>query len=434
MRYLSVCSGIEAATVAWHPLGWTPLAFAEIAKFPRKVLAHHYPDVPLHGDFTVLRDMDWIGQADVLIGGTPCQSFSVAGLRGGLSDARGNLTLEFVRLADAIDDLRPAANPATIVWENVPGVLSSRDNAFGTLLAGLGGCDAPLVNAGAWPSAGVVVGPRRVVAWRVLDAQFFGVAQRRRRVFVLACGRAAPCKGWSAADALLPIAQGVQGHPAAGREAREGFANQPASSTSADRIAKCITRGYGSRNDTDTETFAIAVPVVSQQPSAIGVTLHGSDGTVSTASYSDTAQCLRARPPGNRDNSSTTVVHETAHTLRGTGFDASEDGTGRGTPLTVCSVSLRGREGGATAELGGDMAGTLRASGGGGDKAHAMVRGLVRRLTPVECERLQGFPDNYTAIPGAADGPRYAALGNSMAVPVISWIGRRIDAVRQRQT
>ena len=107
MRYLSVCSGIEAATVAWHGHGFQPLAFSEIEKFPRQVLAHHYPDVPLHGDFTVLREQDWIGDADVLVGGTPCQAFSVAGLRNSLDDDRGNLTLEFVRLADAIDDLRP---------------------------------------------------------------------------------------------------------------------------------------------------------------------------------------------------------------------------------------------------------------------------------------------------------------------------------------
>jgi len=387
MRFLSICSGIEAASVAFEPLGWTPLAFAEIAKFPRRVLAHHYPDVPLYGDFTLLRDMDWIGQADVLIGGTPCQSFSVAGLRGGLSDARGNLTLEFVRLANAVDDLRPPDDPATIVWENVPGVLSSRDNAFGALLAGLGGCDAPIVNAGPWPSAGVVAGPRRIVAWRVLDAQFFGVAQRRRRVFVLSVGRSAPCGGWSAADALLPIAQGVQGHPAAGREAREGVAGKPASSTSADRIAKRITRGYGSRNDTDTETFAIAASVTAFTPYA-----GGTQGM--------------------------TIADDLAPTL-----DATN-------PLAVLSVALRGRDGGATAELGSDVAGTLRASGGGGDKAHAMAHGLVRRLTPIETERLQGFRDNYTAIPGAADGPRYQALGNSMAVPVIAWIGKQIAATR----
>ena len=173
MKYLSVCSGIEAASVAWHSLGWEPLAFSEIESFPRKVLAHHYPDVPLHGDFTILRDQDWIRDADVLVGGTPCQAFSVAGLRQSLNDDRGNLTLEFVRLADAIDDLRPAGNGAIIVWENVPGVLSVKDNAFGCFLAALVGNDTPLKpTGGQWTNAGMVVGPRRKAAWRVLDAQF----------------------------------------------------------------------------------------------------------------------------------------------------------------------------------------------------------------------------------------------------------------------
>jgi site-specific DNA-cytosine methylase len=312
LSYLSVCSGIEAASCAWHPLGWHPLAFSEVATFPRKVLAHRFPHVPLHGDFTVLRDQPWIAGADVLVGGTPCQSFSVAGLRGGLSDERGNLTLEFVRLANAIDDLRPATDPpARILWENVPGVLSSRDNAFGAFLAGLAGCDAALTVDGTWPGAGVVAGPRRVVAWRVLDAQFFGVPQSRRRVFVLARGRAAPCGGWGVADALLPIQQGADGHPEAGQAALE--------------------------ND-DTQTVPALV-----------------------ASY---GKCR------GQDNQH---------------IDA-------GAPWFV---------------------------------GHPM-----REMMPLEWERLMGFPDHWTAIPGAGDGPRWKALGNSMCVPVMTWIGQRIEATR----
>ena len=207
-RYLSVCSGIEAATVAWHPLGWRPLAFSEIEDFPRAVLAHHYPGVPCHGDFTVLRDQPWIVDADVLVGGTPCQAFSVAGLRNSLDDARGNLSLEFIRLADAIDDLRTAGgrDPSIIVWENVPGVLSVRDNAFGCFLAALAGDAAPYVPPrGKWTNAGVVDGPARQVAWRVLDAQYFGLAQRRRRVFVVASAR----DGFDPAAVLLEF-EGVR--------------------------------------------------------------------------------------------------------------------------------------------------------------------------------------------------------------------------------
>jgi len=298
MKYLSVCSGIEAATVAWHPLGWEPLAFSEIEPFPRKVLAYHYPDVPCHGDFTVLQDQDWIGDADLLVGGTPCQAFSVAGLRQSLSDDRGNLTLEFVRLADAIDNIRRTRGdkPAIIVWENVPGVLSVKDNAFGCFLAALVGNDAPLVSTGGkWTNAGLVVGPKRSAAWRVFDAQYFGVAQRRRRVFVVAGSG----DGFDPAEILFE------------RESmrRDTAPNRP----KGEEPVKTITRGIGQRNDPETELMII----------------------------------------------------------------------------------VNGK--------------------------------LVRRPTPQECERLQGFPDGYTNIPNATDTPRWKALGNSMAVPVMRWIGQRVQ-------
>jgi len=224
MKYLSICSGIEAASVAFGPLGWKPLAFSEIEAFPRAVLQHHYPDTPLHGDFTELKDQPFIVDADLLCGGTPCQSFSVAGLRQSLADDRGNLTLQFVLLADAIDHLRHAAGrePAWILWENVPGVFSTNDNAFGSFLGGLCGRDAAIPEPeGGWPSAGVVDGPTRVAAWRVLDAQHFGLAQRRKRVFVLARGGAGR---WAVADALLPIIQGREWHPAPSRGTGKGTA------------------------------------------------------------------------------------------------------------------------------------------------------------------------------------------------------------------
>jgi DNA (cytosine-5)-methyltransferase 1 len=191
MKFLSVCSGIEAASVAWGPLGWEAMGFAEIEPFPSAVLAHHYPAVPNHGDMTQLADQiraGLIDAPDILCGGTPCQAFSVAGLRKSLDDARGNLSLVFCELANAIDESR--ADPAIIFWENVPGVLSTKDNAFGCFLAGLAGEDDPLVPPGGkWTNAGCVLGPQRAVAWRVLDAQYFGVAQRRRRVFVVASAR-----------------------------------------------------------------------------------------------------------------------------------------------------------------------------------------------------------------------------------------------------
>lgn len=202
MRFGSVCSGIEAASVAWSPLGWEASWFAEIEPFPSAVLAHHYPHVPNLGDMTTIARRVLSGEVeapDLLCGGTPCQAFSVAGLRKSLDDDRGNLTLKFVELADAIDHVRVRAglDPADIFWENVPGVLSTKDNAFGCFLAGLAGEDEPLVSPRppdaqgrrTWSNAGCVYGPKRAIAWRTLDAQYFGLAQRRRRVFVVASAR-----------------------------------------------------------------------------------------------------------------------------------------------------------------------------------------------------------------------------------------------------
>lgn len=227
MKFISLCSGIEAASVAWEPLGWTPIAFSEIEPFPCAVLKHHYPIVPNLGDMNEWRDWpdDLLVEADVLVAGTPCQSFSVAGLRGGIDDDRGNLALIFVEIANAIDNLRRAAGRPRVwvVWENVPGVLSMPDNAFGSLLGGLVGSDAAVEppRDRSWTGAGVVSGPQRSAAWRVLDAQYFGVAQRRRRVFVFARGGSG---GWAAPDALLPIVPRSDWHTAPCRKAGENVA------------------------------------------------------------------------------------------------------------------------------------------------------------------------------------------------------------------
>jgi site-specific DNA-cytosine methylase len=195
MRFGSVCSGIEAASVAWRPLGWEAAWLSEIEPFPCAVLKHHYPDVPNYGDMTALPERILSGEIeapDVFCGGTPCQAFSVAGLRNSLDDARGNLSLTFVGIANAIDHVRSVRSdpPGIIFWENVPGVLSTKDNAFGCFLAGLAGEDKPLEPPrGKWTNAGYMLGPKRAVAWRLLDAQYFGLAQRRKRVFVVASAR-----------------------------------------------------------------------------------------------------------------------------------------------------------------------------------------------------------------------------------------------------
>lgn len=181
--------------MAWHCLGWQPAWFAEIEKFPSAVLAYRWPDVSNLGDMTQIAAAILAGKIeapDVLVGGTPCQAFSVAGLRNGLADERGQLTLAFVELVNAIDEKRreQGKSPVIVVWENVPGVFSSKDNAFGCFLAGLAGESCALESPGKrWSNAGYVLGPERAIAWRVLDAQFFGVAQRRRRVFVVATAR-----------------------------------------------------------------------------------------------------------------------------------------------------------------------------------------------------------------------------------------------------
>ena len=307
IRYGSVCSGVEAATVAWHPLGWQPQWFSEIEAFPSAVLKHHYPSTPNHGDMTNFKEWN-DDPIDLLVGGTPCQSFSVAGLRKGLDDPRGNLMLTYLAIAARY-------KPRWVAWENVPGVLSSNGGRdFGTFLGALGQLGYGF-------------------AYRVLDAQYFGVAQRRRRVFVVG-----HLGDWRRAAAVLFERESLSGHPAPSREARE-------------EIAQCLTRGVGQRYDPETETLPIAF---------------GAQNSVTQ------------------------------------GDSVSEHVT----PTLDKSKTLGVTDGMA-----------------------------VRRLTPRECERLQGFPDDYTLIPYrnklAADGSRYKAMGNSMAVPVMRWIGEQIQMVEQ---
>ncbi len=281
MKYGSVCSGIEAASKAWEPLGWKPAWFSEIEPFPSAVLAHHWPEVTNLGDMTKIADAVRAGEVeapDVLVGGTPCQAFSIAGLREGLSDHRGQLTLSYVELANAIDaKRRERGEPeAIIVWENVPGVLSSKDNAFGCFLAGLAGESSELQPAGGkWTHAGCVSGPQRVIAWRVLDAQFFGVAQRRRRVFVVASARkgfdpaavlfeldsvrrdSAPCRETQKAVAAL-TARGVGTCGADDNQAQAGHLIAFGGGNTASHIdVATACTAHGIRLDFDTETFAV---------------------------------------------------------------------------------------------------------------------------------------------------------------------------------
>jgi DNA (cytosine-5)-methyltransferase 1 len=383
MKYGSVCSGIEAATAAWHPLGWQASFFSEIEPFPRAVLAHHYPHVPLHGDFTTIKG-DQYEPIDLLVGGTPCQSFSVAGLRGGLDDDRGNLALEFLRLADR-------TRPRWLVWENVPGVLSSNGGRdFGSILGGM-----------------VELGYG--IAYRVLDAQYFGVAQRRRRVFVVGY-----LGDWRRAAAVLFERHSLQGHPAPRREAGQ----KPGPTISARP-----TGGGGLGTEFDLDGGLVARYVTTRE----GQRLDPSLETLITGTL-----CNNGKAAGSATQQDAENGFLVAHSLRGEGFDASEDGTGRGTPLVPVAFAQNTRD--EVREM--PVIGALAAQPGMKQTSYVRTAMQVRRLTPRECERLQGFPDDYTLVPNrgkpAADGPRYKALGNSMAVPVMRWIGERIAASEQR--
>lgn len=378
----SVCSGIEAASVAWKPLGWKAKWLAEIEPFPSALLAHHYPDVPNLGDMTKIADwisQGFVGAPDVLVGGTPCQAFSVAGLRGGLADPRGGLTLEYVRILDALDSVRE--RPAVGLWENVPGVLSSKDNAFGCFLGALVGEDCELVPSGKkWTNAGVVYGPKRTVAWRVLDAQYFGVAQRRKRVFVIAsAGNFDPSE-------ILFEFDGLRRDTSPSRETRKGSASSV---------------GDGSMfKDT---------PILNDQGGSVMAVEDGLVGTLRRETHEPIVfNKQRLGEYSVEDISSTLAARDYKDATDLVAFDAYNQ--------TIDSVFM-----------------TLRADKADNEHIPTVYSPTmqVRRLSPTECERLQGFPDGHTDVPyrnkPAADGPRYKALGNSMAVPVIHWLGQQIE-------
>lgn len=602
IKYGSVCSGIEAASIAWEALGFEPEWFSEIEAFPSAVLAHHWPQVTNLGDMTKIAERIRSGEIeapDVLVGGTPCQAFSVAGARKGLADDRGQLTISYGELADAIDGTRTAAGkqPAIIVWENVPGVLSSKDNAFGAFLGLLAGEDCELQPPGKkWTNAGFVSGPARTIAWRVLDAQYFGVAQRRRRVFVVASARADfdPRK-------VLFESEGVRRDTAPSRSPRQVVAALTANGVGTcgaddnqgqaghliaafgggncsgpiDVATACTAHGV--RMDFDTETFLAQCVTGNISHTLKAEGFDGSEdgtgrGTPIVNTFSSTGKgtwaegcgTLRAREQESHEHLAVMAVHgtqdpdtnvELAHTLgrnngaenaiitqynsikdpddralfavnhfeeleqaciafnsKDHGQDAAEEisptlrsaghseshanagappavayafaensrgeirmqdgdgsitgplSTGGGKPgqgyPAVVAFQERGRDGGRALEINGDLAYALTAPSGGGRAQERNIADFrtmaVRRLTPVECERLQGFPDNHTFIPTqkrkqitadeyayvrhhfpemtaeeaykrAVDGPRYKAIGNSMAVPCMAWIGRRIQ-------
>ena len=564
MRYGSVCSGIEAATVAWHSLGWKAAWLSEIEPFPSAVLAHHYPNTLNLGDMTLLSERIASGEIeapDVFCGGTPCQAFSVAGLRNSLDDHRGNLSLTFCEIANAIDSVRiiRGEKPAIIFWENVPGVLNTKDNAFGCFLAGLAGeSDALIPPGGRWTDAGFIDGPQRAIAWRVLDAQYFGLAQRRKRVFVVASARndfdpatvlfewdglrrdiapsretgqnitkpitdsvgalcARDYKGvgnqyvaegkvlpvwWNGgnlaatittksddqrmpdkANAQLIMQQVYENHPADSRVKEMGDTCATVTSrwgTGGGNVP-FVQQAYSIREDAKANTF-----------SATPLEVSTCVGSLVPSVQSHHAQTFVAHSvafePGiaKREGNPSRFVEEMSPTLR------SDMGDNQ-VAVAIQPLVLEDQGGSVISTSQTGIVGTLRRESHGHEPSvlsfnHAqqsMMVGdeiasplmqrdfkdpqtvlaptltasndpsrspqstevtnqvaaiyattmAVRRLTPVECERLQGFPDNYTNIPWrkkpeSPDGPRYKALGNSWAVPVVAWIGKRInDAV-----
>ena len=418
MRFGSVCSGIEAASVAWHPLGWQAAWLSEIEPFPSAVLAHHYPDVPNLGDMTTLPERIASGEVeapDLFCGGTPCQAFSVAGLRQSLDDARGNLSLTFCEIANAIDKRRLNAGsvPAIIFWENVPGVLSTKDNAFGCFIAALAGEDAPVdPPRGKWTNAGIVLGPQRAVAWRILDAQYFGVAQRRRRVFVVASSR----NGFDPVSVLFEF-DGVRRDFAPIRETGKVAPTIPARSTA----------GGGLWTDFDCDGGVITM-AHGQGGAEIGFD-RGPTLTCNheapIAAYAIQAGALRTNPASGPDGVGVQADH--AYTLEARAEVQAVATSG----VQYAHYSHDYAHDRVLSVDGVAPAQTVSQGSGNGNVLTSMQ---VRRLTPIECERLQGFPDNYTQIqwrkkPASEcpDGPRYKAIGNSWAVPVVRWIGSRIQ-------
>lgn len=517
MRFLSLFSGIETASVAWTPLGWECAAVAEIDKFPNAVLAHHYPNVPNLGNVCgVTRErLIEVGPVDAIVFGFPCQDLSVAGKRTGLKGARSGLFFEAMRIVELCRELW--STRWTIV-ENVPGLLSSAGGAdFAAVVGELVGTEFSVPKA-KWQNTGVALGPRGLVEWSILDAQWFGVPQRRRRVFLVR-----DSGDWRSRPPVLFERQSLSGDTPPRREKRESTPTIPSRRTG----------GGGLGTDFDCDGGLVAsrissvvrergVPSTDLSPGQNGrpddrqLRGHGSFFDWPTGTFVNTGQgywneATKAQALGTQARAlyESTVV---THSLRADGFDASEDGTGRGTPLVplgfmpartfgkdggidsryaprdVCDALHTASGGGNKAPLiaftckdsgadCGETSPTLRsmnfdqshANGGGqvavaftergrkdgrsiesqpdisycltnpGEGSRTQDRNVVtpsmqvRRLTPTECCRLQGFPDNYLDIPcngkPAADGPKYKTLGNSFAVPVVRWIGRRIQLI-----
>ena len=422
MKYGSVCSGVEAATVAWHDLGFEPQWFSEVDAFPSEVLKHHYPHITNHGDMTKFKEWKNEKTIELLVGGTPCQSFSVAGLRKGLSDPRGNLMLTYLAMADRF-------KPKWLVWENVPGVLSSNGGRdFSTFLTAMG-----KIGYG--------------FAYRVLDAQYFGVPQRRRRVFVIGC-----LGDWRSAASVLFEPESLSGDTPPSREKGERIAptvtvGPPFSRTGNSRVetdALVTTRKTGSHWDGD-----FPHPTLTQSTKSSGgigasnQEIFGGRGAglvpARMRGFGDYIQDDTASTVKARDHKDATDL--VTYALPGNWIGRKpENGGNQVEPFVDLSPCQTATDVHAVATTKQTHVNTITASYGMGgadwETKPLVYDHVVRRLTPREVERLQGFPDDYTKIAwrnktaeDCPNGHRYKAMGNSMAVPVMRWIGKRIKMV-----
>ena len=434
MKYATVASGIEAPTVAWEPLGWEPQFFSEIEPFPNKVLKHHYPLVPNYGDMTKYKEWPDHEQLGLICGGTPCQSFSIAGLRKGLDDPRGNLSLIYLGIVARY-------RPRWLIWENVYGVLSSnRGRDFGSFIGGIQKIGYSF-------------------CWRVLDAQYFGVPQRRRRVFLVGY-----LGDWRPPFAVLFEPESLRGY-------------SKKSKAEGQEIAPTITGGSGEDSCKGKQSGSdrlITVQGISEEMNIseeqAGPLMRSGQGTNKQGvayrmqGFGDYEPDDKARALKSRDYKDATDLVCAVRT-------ANTNANGHGISIEKAHT-LDGAKGQCIAFQPSEL--RLRGSITMKDKATTLLEGqgkytdndmqviydhIVRRFTPVECERLQGFTDNYTLIPGIGrtikkahaeivmylmtnfgfseatakrfamhpDNARYKALGNSMAVPVVRWIGKRIQ-------
>jgi len=431
MKYISCFSGIEAASVAVEKagLGWNPVAFSEIDKFASAVLAHRYPQVPNLGDITKIDWSDYAGTVGLVCGGSPCQAFSVAGLRKSLEDPRGNLTIEYMRAVHQI-------KPRWVVWEQVPGVMSASGNPLGCFMAGLAGYDSPIAPPGGrWGNVGFLPAKDEQsysIAYRILDAQHFGVPQRRRRIFLV--GHLGVGNWWKPLEVLLErdregrdFATGRKAWKTVAGDAGNGAAGVGSHWDDPANPHPSITQSHntGGIGASNQELFS--------QRGAGLVMAHGQGGAEILEGQSPTLTCNHEAPiffaPRSPDGAPRSP--DGAPRI----FDATSEtlNTAQGGQRTPCVAFAQNQVG----ELRiGDVANTLGTTGNASARATGKIcaGSIVRRITPTEAERLQGFPDNHTRISYRGksadlcpDGPRYKALGNSWAVPVAQWVFERID-------